>query len=133
MTPTTRSRPRSLPSTTTKLNTEFGNLYVTVSVDESGRPFEVFGFIGKGGSFQHGVAELVCRLISLHLRRGTPVEAIIDQCRGIAEMQPFFNRLPDGTTVAVLGLGDGIAHVLKFHLKANEGSATEAAQAERAA
>ena len=115
MTTNTRSRARSLPSTTTKLNTEFGSLYVTVSVDESGQPFEVFGFIGKGGSFQHGVAELVCRLISLHLRRGTPVEEIIDQCQGIAEMQPFANVLPDGTSVAVLGLGDGIAHILKTH------------------
>ena len=149
MTTNTRDRPRSLPSTTTKLQTEMGSLYVTVSTDEDGEPFEVFGWLGKGGSFQHGVTELACRLISLHLRRGTPVEEVIDQCRGIAEMQPFFNRLPDGTTVAVLGLGDGIAHVLKSHaapspvldsdrgtgqaLKANEeGRTTEAVEAERA-
>ncbi len=113
MSETTRPRPRSLPSTTTKLSTEFGNLYVTVTTDEDGEPFEVFGFLGKGGSFQHGVTELACRLISLHLRRGTPVEEIIEQCEGIAEMQPYYNLLADGTRVAVLGLGDGIAHVLK--------------------
>ena len=126
-TTTTRPRPRSLPSTTTKLQTEFGNLYVTVSTDEDGQPFEVFGWLGKGGSFQHGVTELACRLISLHLRRGTPVEEIIDQIQGIAEMQPFFNQI-DGRSVAVLGLGDGIAHILKSlsrtrsgtHLKAGE-------------
>ena len=35
-------------------------------------------------------------------------------------MQPFFNRLPDGGSMAVLGIGDGIAHVLKQHLKAKE-------------
>ena len=35
-------------------------------------------------------------------------------------MQPFFNRLPDGGSMAVLGIGDGIAHVLKQHLKATE-------------
>lgn len=115
---TTRPRPRSLPSTTTKLKTEFGSLFVTVSVDEAGEPFEVFGVLGKGGSFQHGVTELACRLISLHLRRGTPVDEIIDQCQGIREMQPFWNRMPDGRSVAVLGLGDGIAHVLKAHLEA---------------
>ena len=112
---TTRARPRSLPSTTTKLQTEFGNLYMTVSVDGDGEPFEVFGWLGKGGSFQHGVTELACRLISLHLRRGTPLAEIIDQCAGIAEMQPFFNKLQDGTSVMVLGLGDGIAHILKAH------------------
>ena len=39
----TRGRPRSLPSVTTKLATELGNLYVTVCLDEDGQPFEVFG------------------------------------------------------------------------------------------
>ncbi len=120
MTTTTRSKPRSLPSTTTKLSTEMGNLYVTVSTDEDGEPIEVFGWLGKGGSFQHGVTELACRLISLHLRRGTPLDEVIDQCRGIQEMQPFFNRLPDGKSMAVLGIGDGIARVLKQHLKAKK-------------
>ena len=120
MTTTTRPRPRTLPSTTTRLQTEMGNLFVTVSVDENGEPFEVFGVLGKGGSFQHGVTELACRLISLHMRRGTPLEEIIDQIQGIAEMQPFFNQLADGRSVAVLGLGDGIAHILKAHLKARE-------------
>ena len=120
MTTGTRARPRSLPSTTTKLQTEMGSLFVTVSVDDDGEPFEVFGYLGKGGSFQHGVTELACRLISLHLRRGTPVEEVIDQCQGIAEMQPFFNTMPDGRSIAVLGLGDGIAHILKAHLKARE-------------
>ena len=131
MTTTTRARPRSLPSTTTKLSTEMGNLYVTVSTDEDGEPFEVFGWLGKGGSFQHGVTELACRLISLHLRRGTPVEEIVDQCRGIQEMQPFFNSLPDVGSTAVLGIGDGIAHVLKQHLKTKE--EVKEAEAARAA
>ena len=120
MTATTRARPRSLPSTTTKLQTEFGSLFVTVSVDEDDEPFEVFGFLGKGGSFQHGVTELACRLISLHLRRGTPLEEVIGQIEGIQEMQPFWNRLGDGRSVPVHGLGDGIAHVLKGHLRAKE-------------
>ena len=116
----TRDRPRTLPSTTTRLQTEMGNLFVTVSTDEDGEPFEVFGALGKGGSFQHGVTELACRLISLHLRRGTPLAEIIEQCQGIAEMQPFFNVLPDGTSVPVLGLADGIAHILKSHERAAE-------------
>ena len=128
MTTMTRPRPRTLPSTTTRLQTEMGNLFVTVSVDENGEPFEVFGVLGKGGSFQHGVTELACRLISLHMRRGTPLEEIIDQIQGIAEMQPFFNQLDDGRSVAVLGLGDGIAHILKAHLRAREEREAETAQ-----
>ncbi len=89
MTPATRPRPRTLPSSTTKLKTEHGNLYVTVSLDEEGEPFEVFGSIGKAGSFTSGVTEAVCRLVSLHLRRGTPLDEIIDQMQGVSEMQPF--------------------------------------------
>ena len=115
-TTTTRRRPRSLRSSTSRLNTEFGKLYVTVAVDEDDRPYEVFGRLGKGGSFQSGVTELVCRLISLHLRSGTPLKEIVHQCRGIQEMQPFFNGLQGGDTVPILGIGDGIAHVLREYL-----------------
>ena len=128
----TRVRPHSLPSTTTRLQTEMGNLFITVSVDENGEPFEVFGFLGKGGSFQHGVTELVCRLISLHLRRGTPLAEIIDQIQGISEMQPFWNQL-DGKSFPVLGLGDGIAHVLKGQLNGKEESDTAQTVAAKAA
>ncbi len=116
----TRSRPMTLPSTTTKLRTDHGDLYVTVSMDEEGQPFEVFGWLGKAGSFGHGVTELTCRLISLHLRRGTPIQEVIDQCRGIQEMQPYPNRMPDGSSVMVLGLGDGIAHVLRGVRETND-------------
>ena len=133
MTAATRARPRSLPSTTTKLSTEMGSLFVTVSVDEDGDPFEVFGHLGKAGSFQHGVTELACRLISLHLRRGTPLEEVIDQMQGISEMQPFWNTLPDGRSVPVLGLGDGIAHVLKEHLRAKQERETDEVEAVRQA
>ncbi len=133
MTTKTRDRPRTLPSTTTRLQTEMGNLFVTVSTDEDGEPFEVFGWLGKGGSFQHGVTELACRLISLHLRRGTPLAEIIEQCQGIAEMQPFFNVLPDGTSVPVLGLADGIAHILRGHPASSAGQALKARQAREAA
>lgn len=113
MTTTTRSRPCSLRSATVEVSTELGGLYVTVSMGEDGEPFEVFGRMGKSGSFEYGVTELACRLISLHLRRGTPLEEVIEQCEGIADMQPWPNELADGRVVRVLGLGDGIAHVLK--------------------
>ena len=132
MTATTRSRPRRLPSTTTKLSTELGSLFVTVSVDEDGEPFEVFGHLGKAGSFQHGVTELACRLISLHLRRGTPLQEVIDQVQGIQEMAPFWNTL-DGRSVPVHGLGDGIAHILRFFLKPREDRETTEAEAAKQA
>ena len=112
----TRPRPRSLPSVTTKLGTELGSLFVTVGLDDDGQPFEVFGSLGKAGSLQHGMTELACRLVSLHLRRGTPLEEIIHQIRGISEMRPWPNRMEDGRTVYVKGLGDAIALVLGDYL-----------------
>ena len=115
-TATTRPRPRSLPSVTTKLGTELGSLFVTVGLDEDGQPFEVFGSLGKAGSLQHGMTELACRLVSLHLRRGTPLDEIIGQIQGISEMQPWPNRMEDGTTAWVKGLGDAIALVLRDYL-----------------
>ncbi len=115
-----RNRPSSLRSSTTRLNTELGELYITVAVDENDRPYEVFGRLGKGGSFQSGVTELVCRLVSLHLRRGTPLREIVGQCRDIQEMQPFFNVTPEGASVPVLGIGDGIAHLLEEHQEGEE-------------
>ena len=114
----TRRRPRSLPSATSKLNTEYGSLFVTVGLDEDGQPFEVFGSLGKAGSLQHGMTELACRLVSLHLRRGTPLDEIIGQLQGISEMQPWPNRMEDGTTAWVKGLGDAIALVLRDYLAA---------------
>ena len=51
---------RSLPSRTEKIRTELGNLYLAITFDEDDRPFEVFGWIGKTGSFGHGMTELAC-------------------------------------------------------------------------
>ena len=114
----TRRRPRCLPSVTTKLSTELGSLFVTVGLDEDGQPFEVFGSLGKAGSLQHGMTEMACRLVSLHLRRGTPLDEVIGQIQGISEMQPWPNRMDDGRTVYVRGLGDAIALVLRDYLAA---------------
>ena len=48
-------------------------------------------------------------------------------------MQPFWNTLGDGRSVPVLGLSDGIAHVLKAHLKGREERESAQAEAEREA
>ena len=112
---------RSLPSQTERVRTELGNLYLTVTFDEGERPFELFGWIGKTGSFGHGMTELACRLLSLHLRRGTLIDEIIDQCRGIRDMAPTPNVQDDGTVVWNTGVGDAIAQVLRKYSDELEG------------
>ena len=119
---TTSPRPRVLPSSTAVLATSHGDLCLTVAIDGDGDPFEVFGRMGKSGTFEQGVTELACRLISLHLRRGTPIEEVVDQCRGVGGMEPRLNRLPGGRSVFVQGLGDGIAHILQGFVKEEAGS-----------
>ena len=115
-----RERPaRSLPSQTERIRTELGNLYLTVTFDEDERPFELFGWIGKTGSFGHGMTELACRMLSLHLRCGTPIEEIIEQCRGIRDMTPTPNVQDDGTIVWNTGVGDAIAQVLRKYSEEN--------------
>ena len=56
---------------------------------------------------------VACRLLSLHLRRGTPIDEIIEQCRGIKDMAPTPNVQDDGTVVWNTGVGDAIAQVLR--------------------
>ena len=73
---------------------------------------EKFGWIGKTGTFGHGMTELASRLLSLHLRRGTPFQAIVEQCDGIKGIFPTPNRLDDGTGVWNTGVGDAIARIL---------------------
>ena len=48
-------------------------------------------------------------------------------------MQPFFNPVPGGRSVAIMGLGDAIAHVLRTHQKAIEERETAHATEEKAA
>ena len=127
MNQTRRNRPRSLSGTTTVITTAHGNLYLTVSVDDVGAPFEVFGQIGKAGTFERGVTEMACRLVSLHLRRGTPVSEIVEQLAGIHEMQPWPNELPDGSNGWVFGIADAIAHVLRPFEADRRNGATERA------
>jgi len=114
-------RPDVLEGLTTRLSTERGELFVTVSTDASGIPVEVFGRLGKAGSFEHGVTELACRLATLALRCGATARDIVSECKGISEMQPFPNRIGGRGTVMVHGLGDGIAHVLESCVTNSDG------------
>ena len=104
-------RERSLPTITNKYRTERGNIFIAVALSEE-QPYEVFGWAGKGGSFDRGVTELVCRLISVGLQNGVSVASIIKQCENMKEMQPWPNNI-NGDTVMIKGLGDCISHTLR--------------------
>src|SRR3569832_1487368 len=59
-------------------------MFVNITEDEKGQPFEVFVMLGKAGGCAMAVAEAMGRLISLALRSGIPLAQIHRQLRGIS-------------------------------------------------
>ncbi|MFA6381769.1 MAG: vitamin B12-dependent ribonucleotide reductase [Candidatus Buchananbacteria bacterium] len=110
-----RERPMAMRGTTYKINTSYGDLYVTINDDETGRPFEVFATIGKAGGFFSAKSEAVCRLISLALRAGIPPEEVIKQIKGIRGPMPSWSE-----GGMILSLPDAIAQILERHITQNQ-------------
>jgi ribonucleoside-diphosphate reductase alpha chain len=79
-----RSRPDLLRGTTRRLETPLGTIYVTITEDDLGQPFEVFMSLGKAGAPVMADVEAIGRLISLALRSGIPLPEIHRQLRGIS-------------------------------------------------
>ena len=79
-----RARPDKLRSTSIRKDTPLGTMYVHISEDERGQPFEVFISLGKAGGSAMADAEAMGRLISLALRSGIPLMEIHQQLRGIS-------------------------------------------------
>ncbi len=79
-----RSRPDKLRGTTIRKETPLGTMFVNITEDEKGQPFEVFITLGKAGGSAMADAEAMGRLISLALRSGIPLTSIHKQLRGIS-------------------------------------------------
>ncbi|MEX0691867.1 MAG: vitamin B12-dependent ribonucleotide reductase [Gemmatimonadales bacterium] len=79
-----RSRPELLRGTTRRMETPLGTMYVTLTEDDKGQPFEIFMSLGKAGGALMADVEAIGRLISLALRSGIPLGEVHRQLRGIS-------------------------------------------------
>src|SRR5207237_181734 len=79
-----RSRPDLLKGATRRVETPLGTMYVNITEDDKGQPFEVFISLGKAGAPLMADVEAIGRLISLALRSGIPIREVYRQLRGIS-------------------------------------------------
>jgi len=114
-----RKRDRITSGLTERVSTGCGHIYVTVNRDENG-VCEVFSSLGKAGGCASAQLEAISRLISLSLRSGIDMSAIVKHIKGI--------RCPsiawDGGH-AVLSCPDAIGGVLEEKAGDCDDDATE--------
>ncbi len=106
-----RPRPEVIIGTTTKVSTGCGNLYVTINIDEDGKPFELFTQMGKAGGCAASQLEATGRLVSLAFRANIEVKSIIEQLRNIRCPSPSWEK-----GQRIFSCADAIARVIERRL-----------------
>ena len=111
-----RSRPGLLRGTTIRKETPLGVMFVNITEDEKGQPFEVFINLGKAGGSAMADSEALGRLISLSLRSGISLTAIHRQLRGISS-----DRAVGLGPNKVLSMPDAVGLAIEEWLRAKNG------------
>lgn len=111
-----RSRPEALRGTTRRVETPLGTLYVTITEDDKGQPFEVFMSLGKAGGALMADVEAIGRLLSLALRSGIPMKEIHRQLRGISS-----DRTIGLGTNKVLSVPDAVGIAIEKWMQEKQG------------
>ncbi len=85
-----------------------GNVYITINMDDDGKPYEVFTVIGKAGGRDFAMAEGLSRMISIALQDGIDAKKIVKQLEHISCGDAQWNG-----GVMIKSVCDAIAKTLK--------------------
>lgn len=114
MIPGSEIKPRPRPSVTygntEKVKIGCGNLYITVNSDENGI-CEVFTNLGRAGGCP-SQSEATSRLISMALRSGIDVKAIVEQLKGI-RCHSTLRQMANNKEIKVLSCPDAIGRAIE--------------------
>ena len=99
------SRPTDNPSSTHRIKTGCGWLYVTVC---PGDYKEVFFKLGKTGGCAAAHLQALAMTFSMAWRAGVPLKSMVNNLQSIQCPNPMWNE-----GIQVLSCVDGIAHALK--------------------
>lgn len=114
MIPGSEIKPRPRPSVTygntEKVKIGCGNLYITVNSDEQGI-CEVFTNLGRAGGCP-SQSEATSRLISMALRSGIDVRAIVEQLKGI-RCHSTLRQMANNKEIKVLSCPDAIGRAIE--------------------
>jgi len=111
-----RARPDVLKSTAIRKETPLGTMFVHITEDDKGQPFEVFINLGKAGGSAMADAEAMGRLVSLALRSGIPIQQVHRQLRGISS-----DRAVGLGPNKVLSVPDAIGLALEDWMRTKQG------------
>jgi ribonucleoside-diphosphate reductase alpha chain len=111
-----RSRPDILKSTAIRKETPLGVMFVHITEDDKGQPFEVFINLGKAGGSAMADAEAMGRMISLALRSGISIQQVHRQLRGISS-----DRAVGLGPNKVLSVPDAIGLALEDWMRTKQG------------
>jgi ribonucleoside-diphosphate reductase alpha chain len=115
-----RARPDVLKSTAIRKETPLGTMFVHITEDDKGTPFEVFINLGKAGGSAMADAEAMGRLISLALRSGISIQQVHRQMRGISS-----DRAVGLGPNKVLSVPDAIGLALEDWMRMKQGEQQE--------
>jgi ribonucleoside-diphosphate reductase alpha chain len=103
-----KERPDVLESETQRVETARNRLYITITHDSHGEPFEVFVNCGQSGGHTHSWCEAVGKLASIALRSGADPREVSEYLMGIrgplgvaTDNGDTIHSIPDAVGVAL--------------------------------